>query len=65
MKIFLTSDIHTERAHKRFIPDADYPCLRFNYPEEADVIVLAGDIGEWINGIEWARHRFKNKEIIW
>jgi len=65
MKIFLTSDIHTERAHKRFIPDADYPDLRFDYPEEADVIVLAGDIGEWINGIEWARHRFKNKEIIY
>jgi len=65
MKIFLTSDIHTERAHKRFIPDADYPCLRFDYSEEADVIVLAGDIGEWVNGLEWARHRFKNKEIIY
>jgi len=65
MKIFLTSDIHTERAHKRFIPDADYPCLRFDYPEEADVIVLAGDIGEWVNGLEWARHRFFNKEIIY
>ena len=65
MKIFLTSDIHTERAHKRFDPEFDYPCLRFDYPEEADVIVLAGDIGEWINGIEWARHRFENKEIIY
>jgi len=65
VKIFLTSDIHTERAHKRFDPEFDYSCLRFDYPEEADVIVLAGDIGEWINGIEWARHRFKNKEIIY
>jgi len=65
VKIFLTSDIHTERAHKRFDPEFDYPCLRFDYPEEADVIVLAGDIGEWVNGIEWARHRFKNKEIIY
>jgi len=65
MKIFLTSDIHTERAHKRFDPEFDYPYLRFDYPEEADVIVLAGDIGEWVNGIEWARHRFKNKEIIY
>jgi len=65
MKIFLTSDIHTERAHKRFVPNFDYPYLRFDYPTEADVIVLAGDIGEWVNGIEWARHRFKNKEIIY
>jgi len=65
MKIFLTSDIHTERAHKRFIPDYNYPCLRFDYPTEADVIVLAGDIGEWLNGLEWARHRFLNKEIIY
>jgi len=65
MKIFLSSDIHTERAHKRFSPDFDYDCLRFNYPENADVIILAGDIGEWVNGIEWAGHRFKNKEIIY
>jgi len=65
VKIFLTSDIHTERVHKRFDPEFDYPDLRFYYPKDADVIVLAGDIGEWVNGIEWARHRFKNKEIIY
>jgi len=65
VKIFLTSDIHTEKVHKCFIPNADYPNLRFDCPENADVIVLAGDIGEWINGLEWARHRFKNKEIIY
>jgi len=65
MKIFLTSDIHTERAHKRFDPEFDYPELRFEYPAEADVIVLAGDIGEWVNGLDWARHRFFNKEIIY
>jgi len=65
MKIFLTSDIHTERVHKRFDPDFDYPELRFGYPAEAGVIVLAGDIGEWVNGLDWARHRFKNKEIIY
>jgi len=65
VKIFLISDIHTERAHKRFDPEFDYPCLRFDYPVDADVIVLAGDIGEWKNGLEWARHRFLNKEIIY
>ncbi|BCG63320.1 MAG: hypothetical protein methR_P1022 [Methyloprofundus sp.] len=65
MKIFLTSDIHTERSHKRFLPDFDYDFLRFSYPQSAGVIVLAGDIGEWVNGIEWARYRFKNKEIIY
>ncbi len=65
MKIFLTSDIHSEQANRKFIPTFDYECLQFDCPQDADVIVLAGDIGEWLNGIEWARSRFKNKEIIY
>jgi len=65
MKIFLTSDIHTERAQQSFDPRFDYQCLKFRYPEDVDVVVLAGDIGEWINGLEWARNRFANKEIVY
>lgn len=65
MKIFLASDIHTEAASRRFDPTFDYESLRFDYPDDADVIVLAGDIGEWTNGLEWARHRFKRHEIIY
>lgn len=65
MKIFLASDIHTEHSNSSFDPTLYYEQLDFDYPEDADVIVLAGDIGEWINGLEWARHRFKDKETIY
>lgn len=65
MNLFLTSDIHTERAQRSFDPQVDYQCLKFSYPEDVDVVVLAGDIGEWTNGLEWARARFNNKEIIY
>jgi len=65
MKIYLTSDVHTEKANRKFIPTFDYECLQLNYPQDADVIILAGDVGEWINGIEWSRNCFKNKEIIY
>ncbi|HEY8034707.1 MAG TPA: metallophosphoesterase [Methylobacter sp.] len=65
MKIFLTSDIHTEHAHFRFNPCVNYQSLRFDHPLDADVIVLAGDIGERTQGLEWARNRFTNKEIVY
>jgi len=65
MKIFLASDIHTEHSNSSFDPALYYEQLDFDYPEDADVIVLAGDIGEWVNGIEWARYRFKDKPIIY
>jgi predicted phosphodiesterase len=116
MQIFLTSDIHTEVAHRKFDPSFDYECLRFDYPRcastsgnsgcssiydnqgcpttpdnqensenhssqinpayptesdephasnQADVIILAGDIGEWINGLEWSRNRFEHQTIIY
>lgn len=65
MKLFLTSDLHTEHAQRNFDPHEDYHCLRFGYSEEADVIVLAGDIGNGVHGLEWSRHRFADKEIIY
>ncbi|MBF6650421.1 metallophosphoesterase [Methylobacter sp. BlB1] len=65
MKIFVASDLHTELVSRKFDPAFDYDYMRFNYPNDADVIVLAGDIGEWTNGIEWARYRFKQQEIVY
>ncbi|MGZ8181332.1 MAG: metallophosphoesterase [Methylobacter sp.] len=65
MKIFLISDIHTEHVPGSVEPNIDDQSLKFNYPEDADVVVLAGDIGEWSNGLVWARNRFSNKEIIY
>jgi len=65
MKIFLISDVHTEMAARYFDPYFDYDCLQFDYPEDTDVVALAGDVGVWLNGLEWAAHRFKNKEIIY
>jgi len=65
MKIFLSSDIHVERAAKNFDPFKDYECLRFQYPKNADVVVLAGDVGEWTNGLEWSAQKFKGKQIIY
>lgn len=41
MKLHILSDLYSEFAD--FVP----------LPTEADVIVLAGDIGVWLCGIEW------------
>ena len=65
MKIFLISDVHTEMADRYFDPYFDYECLRFNCPQDTDVVILAGDVGEWLNGLEWAFNKFKGKEIIY
>jgi 3',5'-cyclic AMP phosphodiesterase CpdA len=52
MKIHVLSDLHLE-----FMP--------FDPPEtDADVVVLAGDIGKGVQGIHWARGSFPDKEII-
>lgn len=65
MKIFCASDIHTEKAQRSFDPYCNYESLKFDYPTDADVVILAGDIGEWINGLEWAANKFKGKKIIY
>ncbi len=64
MKIFLTSDIHSEHAESNANPFIDYENLRFNYPDKTDVVVLAGDVGDGSNGLMWARNRFTDNEII-
>lgn len=53
MKLYILSDLHLEFS--TFEP----------FETDADVIVLAGDIGKRANGISWARSAFPEKEIIY
>lgn len=53
MKLYILSDIHLEFSN--FEP----------FVTDADVVVLAGDIGKQSNGIIWAREKFPDKEIIY
>lgn len=53
MKLYIISDIHLEFSN--FEP----------FATDADVVVLAGDIGKKSNGIIWAREKFPDKEIIY
>ena len=53
MKIHVLSDLHTELA------DFEPPSV------EADVVVLAGDIGVGVGGIDWAAKRILKKPIIY
>jgi len=65
MKIFCISDIHTEKVQRKFDPFFNYESLKFDYPVDASVVILAGDIGEWINGLEWAANKFKDIKTIY
>lgn len=55
MKLYILSDLHNE-FYQYFSSDASL---------EADVVVLAGDIQGWINGIEWARAEWPDKPIVY
>jgi Icc-related predicted phosphoesterase len=53
MKLQILSDLHTEFAE-------------FSPPETgADVVILAGDIGVGLGGIEWAASQFPNQPVIY
>tara|TARA_R110002096_G_scaffold148274_7_gene308870 strand:- start:1173 stop:1928 length:756 start_codon:yes stop_codon:yes gene_type:complete len=53
MKLHVLSDIHTEFAE-------------FSPPETgADAVVLAGDIGVGLSGIQWAARTFPNNPVIY
>jgi predicted phosphodiesterase len=53
MKLHILSDLHIEFAH-------------FELPEtDADVIVLAGDVGVGTTGVEWITKQASNKPIIY
>lgn len=53
MKLHVLSDLHTEFAD--FSPPGT----------DADVVVLAGDIGVGLDGIEWATRRFSEVPVIY
>ena len=53
MKLHVLSDLHTEFAD-------------FSPPKtDADVVILAGDIGVGLGGIEWAARRFAKAPVIY
>jgi Icc-related predicted phosphoesterase len=53
MKLHVLSDLHTEFA-------------KFSPPDTgADVVILAGDIGAGLGGIEWAASQFPNHPVIY
>lgn len=54
MKIHLISDIHVEMDKK----------LSLTAPEQADVIVLAGDIAEGTDGVAWAQDNYGTQTPI-
>ena len=53
MKLYVLSDLHLEFS--AFEP----------FKTDADVVVLAGDIGKGTSGIEWARNVFPDKKIVY
>ena len=53
MRIHVLSDLHIEIAS--YQPQ----------PVECDVVVLAGDIGNHVRGIEWGRYTWPDKEILY
>lgn len=55
MKIHIISDLHLEFAKY-------HPHL---VSSEAEVIVLPGDIGKGVQGVNWARDQWPDKEIIY
>ncbi len=58
MKIHILSDLHLEmRRGATYQPD--------DVAKDADVIVLAGDIGKVANGIGWASETFHGKPIVY
>jgi len=53
MKLHILSDLHLE--FEDFTPP----------PAEADVVVLAGDIGGGTDGVEWAAQRFPARPVVY
>ncbi|MDP3512500.1 MAG: metallophosphoesterase family protein [Sulfuritalea sp.] len=55
MKIALYSDLHLEHMPVAWVPPAI----------EADVIILAGDIGSGASGLYWAADVFPDKQVLY
>lgn len=58
IKLHILSDLHNE-----FIKGGAYQ--PDDVAKQADIIILAGDIGKGANGISWASEAFKGKTIIY
>ncbi len=54
IKIHLLSDVHTEFAD-----------IIHTAPSETDVVVLAGDIGNGVGGLNWAKKTFPDKPVVY
>ncbi|MBQ0921351.1 metallophosphoesterase family protein [Hydrogenophaga aromaticivorans] len=59
MKILVISDIHLDTGHLDLIKAGKHP------GDEADAVILAGDIVEGTFGMRWARTTFPQNEIIY
>lgn len=59
MKILVMSDLHLESDPLPFFKAGRHP------GDEADVVILAGDIDEGTFGLRWARTSFPKHEIIY
>jgi Icc-related predicted phosphoesterase len=59
VKILILSDLHLEFGRMSPIHAGE------RIDEGVDVVVLAGDIGEGVQGIRWARETFILKEIVY
>ena len=58
MKILVLSDLHLSHHHFLAVHDGR------RIDQEADVVVLAGDIDEGLGGFRWARETFPDKPIV-
>jgi len=59
VKILILSDLHLEFGRMSPIHGGE------RIDEGVDVVVLAGDIAEGVQGIRWARETFITKEIVY
>lgn len=59
MKVLILSDLHLEFGRMSPAHGGE------RIDEGVDVVVLAGDIAEGVQGIRWARETFIMKEIVY
>lgn len=60
MKLLVYSDLHLDHGpFNPVLPDGN------RVDDEADLVVLAGDIDNGIKGIRWARETFPNKAVVY
>ncbi len=58
MKLYVVSDLHNEFHAFDTVANADAWL-------QAEVVVLAGDIGQGVDGVRWARESFGSKPVVY